>query len=176
VTRRHRGAGWEGYPDDVPPPPMHRAVAHVAVHRAFVDTGVLVAAVDVSDLDRRTLARGVIGAGAYLDVVTSAQVLVEFHRAVRALPTPVEEHVAEALVRELARDADVVSLTAADVVAALALTTSRMTDDLTSGERLRMRDALVVRAAQVAGCDVLLTQAFPDGTRFDGLLVEDPFA
>jgi predicted nucleic acid-binding protein len=175
-TRRHQGAGWKGYPADVEPPPMHRAGAHVAGLRAFVDTCVLVAAVGDADPDRRTLARGILGPDAYLKVVTSAPVLVEFHRTVRALPTPVEEDIATTLVRQLARDADVVALTAADVVAALALTTSRMAADLSSGEMLRMRDALVVRAAQVARCDVLVTRAFPDGTRFDGLLVEDPFA
>ncbi len=69
------------------------------------------------------------------------------------------------LFRELARDADVRPVTAEDVVA-----------------------AIVLRAA--AGCDVLLTSALADGTRFvgldgrggpdapageGGLVVEDPF-
>lgn len=176
MTRRRLGAGFAGYPEDAAPPPMHRAVVHEPVLRAFIDTSVLVAAVDPSDPDRRMLARGVIGPDAYLHVVTSAQVLVEFHRAVRALTPPVDERLAVALVRELARDADVMSLTGADVVAALRLTTAALDADPEGGEELRMRDMLIVRSAQVAGCDVLLTTALADGRRFDGLVVEDPFA
>ncbi len=67
---------------------------------------------------------------------------------------------------------------------------SPTTRSISSGEELTLRDALVVRAALAAGCDVLLTRRVEDGTRYvgldrrggpdavagdGGLVVEDPF-
>lgn len=198
---RRLGAPWAGYPpnDWVPPPRSSRALeeararfrAHVPTLRAFVDTEVLVAAVDMADPDRRMLARGILSPDAYREVVISAQVLSEFHAAVRRLAVPVEEQVALALVRELARDATVVPVTAADVVAAISVATVTIGPGLASGAELTLRDALVVRTALAAGCDVLLTRRVEDGTRYvgldgrggpdaavgdGGLVVEDPFA
>jgi len=184
MTRRHVGAGWANYPPDTGPPPR-------GGERAFVDTGVLVAAVDTADADRRTLARGVLAAGAYREVVLSAQVLSEFHLAVRRLAVRVDADVARGLVRELGRSARVVAVTAADVIGAMEVATAGFSEDLSVGEELRHRESLVVRSAIAAGCDVLLTTALPDGLRFagldgsgglgtvpgsGGLVVEDPFA
>lgn len=200
MTFSRIGASWAGYPpiDWVPPPRSSRALAHARARavahdptlRAFVDTEVLVAAVDTADPDRRLVARGILSLDAYSEIVTSAQVLSEFHTAVRRLAVPVDEQVALALVRELVREATVVPVTAADVLAAISVATATIGPGLASGEELTLRDALVVRAALAAGCDVLLTRRVEDGTRYvgldgrggpeavagdGGLVVEDPF-
>lgn len=192
MTRRRLGAGWAGYPTEEIVPPRSSAVrVHEPTLRAFVDSDVLLAAVDRADPDRRSIARGVLGPGAYRDVITSAHVLAAFYAQLRRFVPPVDEQVAVALVRELARDADVRPVTAEDVVAAVALRTAAVSDDLTTGEDISLRSAHTVRAALAAGCDVLLTGALADGTRFvgldgrggpdapageGGLVVEDPFA
>jgi predicted nucleic acid-binding protein len=190
--RRHLGRGWAGYAPEQGPPP--RASVHDPHLRAFVDTSVLLAAVGAADPDRRRLARGVLGAGAYLELVLSAQVLSEFAQTLRrSVPRPhreVRPGVVQELVVALAGSARIVAVTAADVVGALEIAESGIDVTLTSGEELHHRDALVVRTAIAARCDVLLTTALPDGTRFrgldgsggpeavpgsGGLVVEDPF-
>lgn len=192
MKRRFLGAPWAGYPaEDIVPPRSSAARPHEPTLRAFLDTSVLLAAVDRGEPDRRELARGILGPHAYRHLVTSAQVLAEFFAGARRFDVPVEEETAVALVRELARDVDVVPITATDVLAAIALRTVDVADDLASGEELTLREALIVRAALAAGCDVLLTCSLPDGLRFvgldgrggpdvavgdGGLVVEDPFA
>jgi len=158
--------------------------------RRFIDTSILVAAIDRSDPDRRLVARGTLAAGADAGLVTSTQVLSEFFLAARRLAKPAEEDVALALVREVAAHVEVVAVTADDVVAAIGLATSGMTKDFATGEELGHWDALIVRTAIAARCDVLCTSDLEDGLRFvgldgsggphrpagtGGLVVEDPF-
>ena len=136
------------------------------VVRAFVDTNVLVYAVDEADERRRGIARDVLAAGADGGLVVSTQVLSEFLVAVRRLAVPAEASRALEIVRSIAAGVEVHVPSVADVVAA--------------GERalrdgLHHFDALIVASALSAGCEILLTEDLQDGRRYDGLLVTDPF-
>lgn len=48
--------------------------------------------------------------------------------------------------------------------------------DLAVLHRLQIWDALVLIAAAEAGCDILLTEDFQDGFRWNGVTVANPFA
>lgn len=133
--------------------------------RAFVDTNVLVYAVDEADERRRTLARELLASEGDTFVV-STQVVSEFLVAVRRLEVPVAPDRAVELARAITASVEVHVPSVADVIAA--------------GERalrdgLHHFDALIVESALSAGCDVLLTEDLQDGRRHDGLVVTDPF-
>lgn len=134
--------------------------------RAFLDTNVLVYAVDVADERRRGIAREVLARGADRGLVVSTQVLSEFLVAVRRLAVPVAPERALALVDGLVRGVEVHVPSVADVVAAA---------ELAARDGIHHYDALIVRAALSAGCDVLLTEDLQHGRDFGGVVVTDPF-
>lgn len=86
--------------------------------------------------------------------------------AVRKLRRPLSEEVAEAAVRSLAR-LPVVALDAKLVVDAI---------DTSRAHSLSLWDALIVRAAQRGGCDVLLTEDMQDGRVFENTVLRNPFS
>lgn len=133
--------------------------------RAFVDTNVLVYAVDEADARRRTIARDVL-AGHDGGLVVSTQVLSEFLVAVRRLADPVDAARALEIVRTVAASVEVHVPSLADVLAA---------GERVLRDRLHHYDALIVESALSAGCEVLLTEDLQDGRRYDRLLVSDPF-
>ena len=135
--------------------------------RSFVDTNVLVYAVDEADQRRRTIARDVLSAGADGGLVVSTQVLSEFLVAVRRLAVPVDGDRALEIVRSITASVEVHVPSVSDVVAA---------GERVLRDRLHHYDALIVESALSAGCDVLLTEDLQDGRRFDRLVVRDPFA
>ncbi|MBS2021664.1 MAG: PIN domain-containing protein [Deltaproteobacteria bacterium] len=134
--------------------------------RVFFDTNLLVYSVDDRDKLRQKAARKLLtehlGAST---AVFSTQVLQEFFSvATRKLGLPVE----------LARDAvhtyaqaSVVQVTPDLILSAI---------DLHRLRPISFWDALVVRAANVANCAILLTEDLTDGEVFDGTRVQDPFA
>jgi predicted nucleic acid-binding protein len=139
--------------------------------RAFLDTNVLVYAVDEADGRRRDIARELLAQG--MDgggFVISTQVLSEFLVAVRRLEVPVREDVALAIVRELAASVEVHVPSVGDVLAAA---------ERAVRDRVHHYDALIVQAAISAGCEVLITEDLTEdlqaGRRFDGVTVTDPF-
>lgn len=141
--------------------------------RAFLDTNVLVYAVDEADERRRAIARDLLARGADGDgggFVISTQVLSEFLVAVRRLEVPVREDVALAIVRELAASVEVHVPSVGDVLAAA---------ERAVRDRVHHYDALIVQAAISAGCEVLITEDLTEdlqaGRRFDGVTVTDPF-
>ena len=134
--------------------------------RAFLDSNVLVYAVDVADERRRGIAREVLARGADRGLVVSTQVLSEFLVAVRRLAVPVAPERALALVDGLVRGVEVHVPSVADVVAAA---------ELAARDGIHHYDALIVRAALSAGCDVLLTEDLQHGRDFGGVVVTDPF-
>ena len=96
----------------------------------------------------------------------SVQVLHEFYVvATRKLAVPVSREVARREVRQLHAWAPV-ALDASVREAAWAVE---------DRFRLSWWDALIVAAAQVAGCHRLLTEDLQDGQDFDGLVVMNPF-
>lgn len=133
--------------------------------RSFVDTNILVYAVDDADSAKQETARTLLAETA--NIVVSAQVLNEFYVAVtRKLSPPVESDVARDLVCNLARlpcvaiDAQLVQLA------------------IGAGQRWQLShwDALVIEAARQAGCTRVLTEDLSDGAVYDGLSIENPFA
>lgn len=133
----------------------------------FVDTNVWVYAVDGADPARRKRALEATAPAPGRDLVVSTQVLTEFYAVVTrklAVPVPVED--AEGMVRQLAV-LPVVAIDGSLVVSAIA------------GSRewqISIWDALILRAAAVAGCRRLLSEDLADGTTYGSVVVENPFA
>jgi len=132
----------------------------------FVDTNVWVYAVDAADPVKRRRALEVIAPAPGRDLVVSTQVMTEFYAVITrklAVPVPVED--ADAMVRRLAV-LPVVPLDSSLVIAAIA------------GSRewqISIWDALILRAAEVAGCRRLLSEDLADGVRYGSVVVENPF-
>jgi predicted nucleic acid-binding protein len=133
----------------------------------FVDTNVWVYAVDAADPARRTRALEATAPAPGRDLVISTQVLTEFYAVVtRKLAVPVSVEDAEAMVRQLAV-LPVVAVDSSLVVSAIA------------GSRewqISIWDALILRAAEVAGCRRVLSEDLADGTTYGSVVVENPFA
>jgi predicted nucleic acid-binding protein len=135
--------------------------------RTFLDTNVLVYAVDQDEPAKREVARALLADARAQRFVLSAQVLGEFYVTVtRKLARPVEAGVAAAMVEQLGI-LPVVALDGALVRSALALSRSA---------QLSYWDALVVAAAAAAGCERLLSEDLNDGQAIGALRVENPFS
>jgi len=133
----------------------------------FVDTNVWVYAVDVADPAKRQRALEAIAPAQGRDLVISTQVLTEFYAVVtRKLAVPVSVDDAEAMVRQLAV-LPVITIDSSLVVSAIA------------GSRewqISIWDALILRAAEVAGCRRVLSEDLASGTTYGSVVVENPFA
>ena len=133
----------------------------------FVDTNVWVYAVDAADPAKRTRALDATAPAPGRDFVISTQVLAQFYAVVtRKLAVPVSAEDAEVMVRQLSL-LPVVAIDSSLVVSAIA------------GSRdwqVSIWDALILRAAEVAGCRRVLSEDLADGTTYGSVLVEDPFA
>ena len=133
--------------------------------RAFVDTNVLIDAVDTNNPSKQTRARLLLTEIAE-SMVISTQVLLEFYvTATRKLATPMSEEDAGRRVQELS-GTDVVDVTVPLVRAALALSREH---------RLSMWDALIVESARARGCRRLFTEDLQHGREFGIVRVENPF-
>lgn len=132
----------------------------------FVDTNVWVYAVDAADPAKRKAALEATAPVAGRDLVVSTQVLTEFYAVVtRKLAVPVSIEEAEAMVRQLAV-LPVVAIDSSLVVSAIA------------GSRewqISIWDALILRAAEVAGCRRVLSEDLADGATYGSVVVENPF-
>lgn len=136
--------------------------------RVFLDTNVLVYAVDDARPAKRDRARSVrddaIRRGA---AVISPQVLHEFYvTTTRKLARPLSPEDAEAIVQKLA------PLAAVAIDADLVLAAVRTSRE----HRLSYWDALILRSALVAGCDRVLSEDLQDGFQLESVRVENPFA
>ncbi len=133
----------------------------------FVDTNVWVYAVDAADPAKRERALEVVDPARGRELVISSQVLTEFYAVVtRKLVVPLAPHDAEAMVAQLSI-LPVVAVDASLVAAAIA------------GSRewqISVWDALIIRAAEVAGCRRVLTEDLSHGRTYGPVVVEDPFA
>jgi predicted nucleic acid-binding protein len=133
----------------------------------FVDTNVWIYAVDSADPGKRQRALEVIAPEAGRDLVISTQVLTEFYAVVtRKLAVPLSEEAAEAMVRQLAV-LPVVSIDSSLVVSAIARSREW---------QISIWDALILRAADVAGCRRVLSEDLAAGTTYGSVAVENPFA
>ncbi len=135
--------------------------------RAFLDTNVLVYLFDADNPTRRDQAAALLARQQDdLDLVVSTQVLQEFYvAATRKLARPLSPEAAERAVRDLA------ALCAVTVDSDLVL----QAIGLVRAGGFSFWDALIVRAAQRAGAEVLFTQDMQAGRRIDNLLIQNPF-
>ena len=132
---------------------------------AFIDTNVLLYADDQSagpktDVARSLLRRCMIERTGVL----STQVLQEYY--VNATKKLGLEPVAARARIELYQALDVISITPALVLAAV---------DLHRLETISFWDALIVRAAEQAGCDTLYSEDLQAGRRYGPVRVVNPF-
>lgn len=132
----------------------------------FVDTNVWVYAVDAADQAKQERALEVVAPARGRELVISTQVLTEFYAVVtRKLAQPLSATDAEAMVGQLSA-LPVVSVDASLVIAAMA------------GSRewgISIWDALILRAAEVAGCRRVLSEDLADGATYGSIVVENPF-
>ena len=134
--------------------------------RAFVDTNVLVYAIDKNEPVKRAAAVEVL---AFLEdrFVVSAQVLGEFFVTVtRKLTAPVPIAEAARRVSELSQY-DTVLIDASLVRAAI---------ETSQQSQISYWDALIVEAAAAAGCSALFTEDLAAGSVIRGVEVVNPFA
>jgi predicted nucleic acid-binding protein len=135
--------------------------------RTFVDTNVWVYAVDRAEKVRQQRAQSVIEGLNPASTVVSAQVLNEYYVTVtRKLSHPLSPADATIAVSGMA-ELDVVPVTGSLVLRGI---------DRARASNLTLWDALIVEAARVAACDVLLSEDLNPGQDFDGVRVRDPFA
>lgn len=123
----------------------------------------MIYAYDRAESLKRDIARRVLGPGDDT-LVVSTQVLAETYSVARKRLS-LEHREAAAIVERLAR-LQVVGTDTRIVMSAI---------DLAGERQIAHWDALMIRAAQVAGCGRLLTEDMQDGARFDDLVLENPF-
>jgi len=133
--------------------------------RVFLDTNILVYADDADAGHKRDMAQELLMEAFRSGVAAlSTQVLSEFFvistRKLGVAPAEAQRKV------ELLAGLDVVRPGADDVLAAI---------DLHRLHRISCWDALVVRSAQVAGCQRLLSEDLGHGVRYGQVVVENPF-
>ena len=134
--------------------------------KPFIDTNVLVYANDPADKRKQQIARETLleQAGS---LVLSAQVLSEFYSVVTRKFSPLlglED--ARTIVDDLRRF-PVVVLDEQLVLDAITISARAM---------LSYWDGLILAAARVAGCDVVLTEDLSHGSAIAGVRIENPFA
>lgn len=134
--------------------------------RLFVDTNVWAYAVDDDEPVKQARARQVLEPAPDKDLVVSAQVLGEFYVTVRRkFAETLSEVDAVALVERLRRlpvvpiDGDLVSTAISHA----------------AEWRVSYWDALIIAAAEVAGCDVVLSEDLAHGRTYGSVRVKDPF-
>lgn len=133
--------------------------------RTFVDTNVLVYAIDRNSPAKQAQARMLL-AELSGSIVISTQVLLEFYvTATRKLAKPLSPEDAERRVHELS-GTDVVDITAPLVRTAVVLSREY---------QLSLWDALIVESARTRGCRRLLSEDLQDGREFGNVRVENPF-
>jgi predicted nucleic acid-binding protein len=134
--------------------------------RTFLDTNILVYAVDETEPDKRDIARRLLSSTGHGEFVLSTQILSEFYTVVtRKLAEPISEVTAAAVVDQLSLN-PIVSIDPTLVKAAIQ--TSR-------SSQLSYWDGLIVASAAAGGCERLLTEDLNDGQLIGSVRVENPF-
>ncbi len=135
--------------------------------KTFLDSNVLVYAVDESPAEKAKHARAVeLLSERPEDLVVSNQVLQEFYVVTtRKLRHPLSEERAAKAVRGIAK-LDVVDVDVPLVLAAV---------DTSRTAKLSLWDALIVEAASRAGCGRVLSEDLNAGQVIRGVRIENPF-
>ncbi|MDD9987806.1 MAG: PIN domain-containing protein [Spirochaetaceae bacterium] len=137
-------------------------------HRRFVDTNVLVSAYDKHSETKQAGALRLLRAGMLNDALAvSAQVLGEFCAVVtRRIPTPLTADEAAAAIDAL-KPVPVVEIDRQLVERAI---------ETHKRYGIAYWDALIVAAAERAGCVEVLSEDLSAGQRYGGVVVSNPFA
>lgn len=134
--------------------------------RTFVDTNVLVYAVDDAEPTKRSIAQRVLASREYGEFVLSAQVLGEFYVTVtRRLPEPVAEADAARALDRFGRG-PMIAIDTNLVKSAVQISRS---------SQISYWDGLVVAAAIRGRCQRLLTEDLNHGQEIRSVRVENPF-
>jgi len=135
--------------------------------RAFLDTNILVYAYDFTDPAKQQRAAQIVNAGVRQDsVVVSAQVLGEFFVTVtRKVKPPLTAQEAAAVLHMLSP--------------LMVVPTDRALVDAAVNFHMQYKisywDALIVAAAERAGCRKVLSEDLADGQQYGTVVVENPF-
>ncbi len=138
--------------------------------RVFLDTNILVYAVDVAEPSKQSRAQAIL-AGAAEEYGTpvfilSTQVLQEFYVTVtRKLKRPLTSADAEEAVRHMMR-LIVVQVDAEMILDAI---------EANQSQSVSFWDALILQAALRSGCTVLLSEDLNDGQQVGSVKVKNPF-
>jgi predicted nucleic acid-binding protein len=133
---------------------------------AFLDTTVLVYAIDRSEPAKRKIAQELLARRAD-DSVVSAQVLSELYAVItRKFRDSITPEQAASFVDRIS-NLPVVAIDAELVRVAIAISRDA---------QLSYWDGLILAAARVAGCDVVLTEDLSHGSTIAGVRIENPFA
>lgn len=135
-----------------------------AGRRLFIDTNVLIYAIDADEPAKREIAAALLSEHAH-SLVLSAQVLGEYYsaatRKLGARPADARRAIETlALLPTVAIDASLVA-------SAVAIAT---------GSQLSYWDAQIVAAAATASCECVLTEDLNDGQVIAGVRIRNPFA
>lgn len=133
--------------------------------RVFLDTNILVYSDDLDAGAKRNRARAIIEeAISKRTAVISTQVLQEFF-VISTRKLGVDAAIARRKV-VLLTSLDVVEVNVAMVLGAI---------DLHRLHQISLWDAMIIRAAAIAGCKRVLTEDLNHGQIIDGVRIEDPF-
>jgi len=133
--------------------------------RAFLDTNVLVYALDEAEPAKRDVARRLLGSTDE-EFVLSTQILSEFYVvATRRLAQPVAEDVAAAAVDQLSL-LPIVTIDPVLIKDAI---------ELSHSSQVSYWDGLILAAAAKGGCRRLLTEDLNAGQRIGSVQIENPF-
>lgn len=133
--------------------------------RAFLDTNVLVYVIDRSEPAKREIAQELLARRAD-DFVVSAQVLSELYAVItRKFRESITPEQAASFVDRIS-NLPVVAIDADLVRDAIALSRHA---------QLSYWDGLILAAARLAGCDVVLTEDLSHGSTVAGVRIENPF-
>jgi predicted nucleic acid-binding protein len=134
--------------------------------RTFIDTNVLVYAIDDAEPAKRAIVESVLASDQYGELVLSAQVLSEFYVTVtRKLDGRVPE-------MEALRGIDRLSL---HPIVSIDTPLVRNAVEISRSSQISYWDGLIVAAAARAGCGLLLTEDLNDGQVIGSVRVENPF-
>lgn len=135
--------------------------------QVFIDSNVLIYAHDASDKDKQSIAKELLAElwdkrlGAL-----STQVLQEFYVVAT---TKLDPTMSRPEARELVNEYAEWQLIRIDVV--MIVNASKREEQ----HKISFWDALIIEAAKRAGAETLKTEDLADGTRIDGVLIENPF-
>ncbi len=135
--------------------------------KVFLDSNILVYAYDRHDPQRQAKAQAILKLGIEEEtIVLSSQVLGEFFVVVtRRIKEPMSADKAE-------RNIDILSVLP---VVEIDLPLVKRAIHTHKNYGISYWDALIVSAAERTGCNIILSEDFNEGQKYNGILVENPF-